>query len=278
MVADRSICTVMSRPAPVNRAAAPARTPKRRAAPGDTLEAVNGAKAVEAVVSSPVGFRSLLDIALPVGAPPENLMEQRAWAELRKLQLETERTVLELEAMRRVERDRAADPRAAHVYTFYSGVDAESVQQCMAELGTWSRRGPGSEITVIFNSPGGSVLDGLALFDYLHQLRAVGHLVTTMALGRAASMGAVLLQAGSRRVMGRNAFLLIHEVSHQSVGKVSEMEDSVGFTKRLQQRLLAILAERSTLNEREIQRRWARKEWWLDAEEALALGLADELL
>lgn len=236
------------------------------------------AEPVEAVVASITTYPAVLDVALPAGPPPENLMEQRAWAELRKLQLETERTVLELEMMRRAERDRAADPRAANVYTFYSAVEPESVQHCMAELGTWSRRGPGSELTVIFNSPGGSVLDGLALFDYLQQLRSIGHPVTTMALGRAASMGAVLLQAGSRRVIGRNAFLLIHEVSHHSVGKVSEMEDSVGFTKRLQKRLLAILSERSTLNEREIQRRWARKEWWLDAEEAVALGLADELL
>jgi ATP-dependent Clp protease protease subunit len=284
---------------PANRTNAPTRQarPKRKPAASDTSASgtaaaeasapdpaapdttvVQTAEAVVAAVETLGGFHSVLDVALPVGAPPENLLEQRAWAELRKLQLETERTVLELEAMRRNERDRAADPRAAHVYTFYASVDAESVQACMAELGTWSRRDPGAEITVIFNSPGGSVLDGLALFDYLRQLRSIGHPVTTMALGRAASMGAVLLQAGSRRVMGRNAFLLIHEVSHLSVGKVSEMEDSVGFTKRLQQRLLAILAERSTLGEREINRRWVRRDWWLDAEEAVALGLADELL
>jgi ATP-dependent Clp endopeptidase proteolytic subunit ClpP len=254
---------------PANRTTAPAQSKRR--APKVGLEAV----AAEVAVPE---FHSLLDIALPVGRPPENLAEQRAWAELRKLQLETERTLLELEAMRRSERDRAADPRAAHIYTFYASVDADTVQQCMAELGTWSRRDPGCELTVIFNSPGGSVLDGLALFDYLRQLRAIGHPVTTMALGRAASMGAVLLQAGSKRVMGRNAFLLIHEVSHLSVGKVSEMEDGVGFTKRLQQRLLAILAERSTLASREITRRWSRKDWWLDADEALAIGLADEIL
>ena len=254
-----------------------ARIPDNKTSAAPVRRRPTPAKA-EALPSPSLGFRNLLDVALPVGPPPENLMEQRAWAELRKLQLETERTVLELEMMRRNERDRAADPRAANVYTFYSAVDADSVQQCMAELGTWSRRGPGEEITVIFNSPGGSVLDGLALFDYLQQLKAVGHPVKTMALGRAASMGAVLLQAGTHRVIGRNAFLLIHEVSHQSVGKVSEMEDSVGFTKRLQQRLLAILAERSNLTEREIQRKWARKEWWVDAEEAVELGLADELL
>lgn len=260
----------MARSTPVNKTDAPAARPKRpRPQPVEP---------VEAVVTSITSYPALLDVSLPVGPPPETLLEQRAWAELRKLQLETERTVLELEGLRRAERDRAADPRAANVYTFYSAVEPESVQNCMAELGTWSRRGPGAELTVIFNSPGGSVLDGLALFDYLRQLRAAGHPVTTMALGRAASMGAVLLQAGSRRVIGRNAFLLIHEVSHHSVGKVSEMEDSVGFTKRLQKRLLAILAERSTLSDREIQRRWARKEWWVDAEEAVELGLADELL
>jgi len=253
--------------APANRTTAPANGKRR------TPTSKPAVPTVEVEVEA-------LEVALtpPVARGPESLAEQRAWAELRKLQLETERTLLELDAMRRNERDRAADARAAHVYTFYASVDADTVQQCMAELGTWSRRDPGCEITVIFNSPGGSVLDGLALFDYLRQLRSVGHPVTTMALGRAASMGAVLLQAGSKRVMGRNAFLLIHEVSHLSVGKVSEMEDGVGFTKRLQQRLLAILAERSTLADREINRRWSRKDWWLDAEEAVALGLADELL
>jgi ATP-dependent Clp protease protease subunit len=207
-----------------------------------------------------------------------SLLEQRSWTEFRKLQLDTERAELEVAAMRRNEQDVAADARAAHVYTFYSGVDADSVAQCMAELGTWSRRDPGCAITLIFNSAGGSVLDGLALYDYIRRLRSLGHHVTTLALGRAASMGAVLLQAGDTRIIGENAFLLVHEVSHLSVGKVSELEDSVEFTRRLQKRILSILASRSTLTEREIQRRWMRKEWWLDAEEAVGVGLADSVL
>src|SRR5687767_9929070 len=85
-------------------------------------------------------LRSLCAITLPMGPPPEELSEQRTWAELRKLQLETERTAIELEIMRRREVEAAADPSRAHVYTFYSGVDAESVRECMAELGLWSRR------------------------------------------------------------------------------------------------------------------------------------------
>jgi len=220
----------------------------------------------------------LLGVTLPLGSPPVALPDQRTWAEIRKLQLETERTILELGSLRRRERDAGADAAEAHVYTFYASVEAESVQQCMAELGQWSRREPGSPITVIFNSPGGSVLDGLALFDYLRRLRSIGHHVTTMALGRAASMGAVLLQAGDRRVIGENAFLLIHEVSNASTGKVSEMEDGVEFTRRLQKRLTTILSSRSNLSEAQIARRWARKEWWLDASEAVELGLADEVM
>ncbi|MDQ1397898.1 MAG: ATP-dependent Clp protease, protease subunit [Acidimicrobiaceae bacterium] len=221
---------------------------------------------------------ALCAITLPMGPPPEDLNEQRQWAEIRKLQLDTERSALELDILRRREVESAAEPARARVYTFYSSVDAESVRECMAELGQWSRRDPGSPITVVFNSPGGSVLDGLALFDYLRQLRAIGHHVTTVALGRAASMGAILLQAGDHRVVGENAFLLIHEVSHLSSGKVSELEDGVEFTRRLQRRLLAILASRSTLSEMQIGRRWARREWWLEADEAIGLGLADEVL
>jgi ATP-dependent Clp endopeptidase proteolytic subunit ClpP len=239
--------------------------------PRVTLEAVPP-------IGPPPSFDDPVSVHLPLGAPPQDLLDQRTWAEVRKLQIETERSLLELMSARRRELDLESDASRAHVYTFYAGVDQESVAQCMAELGHWSRRDPAAPITVIFNSPGGSVLDGLALFDYLRQLRKLGHEVTTVALGRAASMGAVLLQAGSKRVIGENAFLLIHEVSNNSVGKMSELEDGVDFTRRLQKRLLSILAERSTMTEAQIHRRWMRKEWWLDAAEAVEHGFADEIL
>lgn len=218
-----------------------------------------------------------LRVTLPLGDPPASLSEQRTWAEIRKLQLEAERLSLEIEALRRRERTAAADPAHHLHYTFYSGVTADSVQACIAELSVWSRRDPGEPITITFNSPGGSVLDGLALYDFLRQLRARGHHLTAVALGRAGSMGAVILQAGDLRVMGAHAFLLLHEVSNQSTGKTSEMEDGIAFTRRQQQHLRAILAERSTLEAAQIQRRWSRREWWLDAREALALGLVDSV-
>jgi ATP-dependent Clp endopeptidase proteolytic subunit ClpP len=148
----------------------------------------------------------------------------------------------------------------------------------MATLTSWSSKAPGAPLTIIFNSPGGAVHDGLALFDFLRHLRVAGHHLTTIALGRAASMGAVLLQAGDRRVIGSNAFVMLHEVSNGASGKVSEIDDSVELSKRLQKRLLTILADRSTLTVQQIQRKWTRRDWWLDAEEAVTLGFADGML
>ncbi len=218
-----------------------------------------------------------LDISLPTAPLPENLADQRQWAEVRKLQVDTERAAAELDAYRRREADTAAE-EGRRTYTFYARVDEESVRACMATLTSWSAKAPTAPLTIIFNSPGGAVHDGLALFDFLRHLRVSGHHLTTIALGRAASMGAVLLQAGDRRVIGANAFLMLHEVSNGASGKVSELSESVELSKRLQKRLLAILAEQSSLTVAQIQRKWSRRDWWLDAEETVALGFADAQL
>lgn len=218
----------------------------------------------------------LLDVVVPAAPLPDDLAGQRQWAELRKLQVDTERAAAELDEYRREVEHDLAEAERRH-YTFYARVEEESVQACMRTLTSWSARAPGASITVTFNSPGGSVHDGLALFDFLRHLRGEGHHLTTVALGRAASMGAVLLQAGDHRVVGANAFLMLHEVSSGSSGKVSELEESVELTKRLQKRLLVILSERSSMTMTSIQRRWSRRDWWLDAADAVELGFADEV-
>ena len=232
-------------------------------APADPLEPISSGRSAEIVV--------------PTAPLPENLTDQRQWAEVRKLQIDTERAAAELDAFRRREADTAAE-EGRRTYTFYSRVEEESVRACMATLTSWASKAPGAPLTVVFNSPGGAVHDGLALFDFLRHLRVTGHHLTTIALGRAASMGAVLLQAGDRRVIGANAFIMLHEVSNGASGKVSEIEESVELSKRLQKRLLAILADRSSLAEAQIQRKWSRRDWWLDAEETVALGFADDQL
>ena len=93
----------------------------------------------------------------------------------------------------------------------------------------------------------------------------------------AASMGGVLLQAGTRRIMAPQSSLLIHEAQFNTSGSFGQVEDQVDYVKKLQERILDILAERSTLSKRQIKTRWLRKNWWLMADEALELGFVDAI-
>lgn len=199
-------------------------------------------------------------------------------AETRRHHAEAQRAELETARLKREENYYNSTSGLARIYPFIGAVRTESVKDCMDVLGRWSRRDPGQPMTIVFNSPGGSVIDGLALYDFLEELKDVnGHHITTMARGMAASMGGILLQSGTTRVIGKNAFVLIHEVSSIGVGKTSEMEDELKFVKRLQERLLDILAERSTMNNRQIKQKWQRKDWWLSSKECIELGFADEI-
>jgi ATP-dependent Clp endopeptidase proteolytic subunit ClpP len=147
----------------------------------------------------------------------------------------------------------------------------------MRRLAIWHRLEPGSDIEIIFTSPGGDVISGLALFDYIQELRASGHKVTTKAQGYAASMASILLQAGDVRVMNAEAWLLIHEASFGAGGKLGEVEDTVEWVKKVSKRIKDIYAKRSSLTAPQIEQRWRRKDWWIDADEALKLGFCDEI-
>jgi len=208
----------------------------------------------------------------------QSLADQVAKAELAKLR--AEKRLLDIQIAHKTREDSlesSCSLENGH-YSFCTPVSGMAVLSCIHTTNQWVRRFPMSPITILINSPGGNLIDGLALFDHLKQLEASGTHVTTSCLGYAASMGAVLMQAGSHRVIGRNAYLMIHEVAYGTAGKTSEMEDDVNLMKRLQANTLSILAERSTLSERQIKARWARKDWWLNAEESLAAGFVDEIL
>lgn len=183
------------------------------------------------------------------------------------------------------ERERHADDYQDRTYRFLSGVEESSVKACIAKLDAWHRDDPACDMTIIFDSPGGAVIPGFHLFDHILGLRDDHH-VTTMTRGYAASMGGILLQAGDTRVMGRNAHLMIHEVSFGAQGKIGDVEDWVDFAKLLWNRALDIFAERCAtagdtatkrLSRRALDTRSRRKNWWIPADQALAFGLVDEV-
>ena len=204
--------------------------------------------------------------------------ESEKWrAQARKLVAEASITEIALLREQRRETEELAQNKYHHVYAFTDGIGSTSVSNCINQLTLWMRNDPGCPIDIIFKSPGGSVIDGMALFDFIQELRAKNHYVTTMALGWAASMAGILLQAGDKRVIGREAYVLIHEISSLAIGKIGEMEDELKFLKKIQGRILDIFSSRSHVSRAYFARGWKRKDWWLDSEECLKIGFVDEV-
>lgn len=199
-------------------------------------------------------------------------------AEARKAVAEAEGAELQYEAARDTWAEMHATDEYHRVYRFGESVSSGSVAKCMQTLARWVRLSDGPiDIELIFNSPGGSAVDGMALWDFLKSLQRDGHRITTVCRGMAASMAGILLQAGDVRVMGAESYLLIHEVSFGAGGKIGEVEDTTEFVNKMMDRIVAIFAQRSNMTARQIKARWKRKDWWMDSTEALALGFCDEV-
>lgn len=205
-------------------------------------------------------------------------------AEIKLLEMKTRRELaeaklaeIELAVAKDKERDRNVHPgRIRHLYV-NDAISGIRVDSWIDILQHWERRDPGEPIEITINSPGGSVLDGLALFDVILRLRRKGHHITTRGTGLIASMATILLQAGDERILDANSWFMIHEVSSGARGTVSEIEEQQAFTKRLNDRLMDILLERSSLTKRQIQARTKKRDEWLSADEAVELGFADRV-
>lgn len=198
-------------------------------------------------------------------------------ADLRYRQAIAEGAELDVKAKQRANANAEASEWENRTYLFFSGTSGDPIKKAIEDLSVMSRRFPGEPLTIVLNSPGGSVTQGLALYDHIRALSAKGHHITVVVRGMAASMGGILLQAGDERVVGPEAEVLIHAVSAATEGPLYTMEDSVDYFKRLWFKLSKILARRSTLTDVQIRRRAARKDWWFDAQTAVDLGFADRI-
>lgn len=195
---------------------------------------------------------------------------------------------IDLRQKQRIEQELLALDVYNYTYRFTSEVNEETVKTCIDKLTFWHRTNAECDIEIVFNSPGGSVFAGMDLFDFILELRRQGHYITTAARGMAASMGGILLQAGTKRIMGKEAYILIHEVSTWAGGKVGDLEDEVKFLQRMSERIVDIFAERAAeaadngtaekpISKAQLRTNWKRRDWWLDSTEALRLGIVDEL-
>lgn len=137
-----------------------------------------------------------------------------------------------------------------------------------------------SDIYFYINSPGGSVTDGLALFD---TMRAVPNDITTICVGSAASMGSFLLSAGTpgKRYSLPNSRLMFHQVmSGISPGtQYVDMEISVNETKKLYDKLNKYLSDFTggKISVEEMKKKTDR-DWWLSPEEAVQQKFIDKVI
>ena len=138
------------------------------------------------------------------------------------------------------------------------------------------RRESKGPLTIYINSPGGSVTDGLSMYD---TLKASGCEVTTVAMGLAASMGAFLLAAAGtkgKRWAHPNAEILIHQPLGGTSGQASDMKIHVQNILNVRDRLNRILAECTGQTVEKIEADTERDNI-MDAETALAYGLIDRI-
>ncbi|MFA6428572.1 MAG: ATP-dependent Clp protease proteolytic subunit [Candidatus Buchananbacteria bacterium] len=132
------------------------------------------------------------------------------------------------------------------------------------------------DIKLYINSPGGSVSAGLAIYDTIQHLKAD---VSTIGVGMASSMGAVLLSAGQKgkRFILPNSEVLIHQVMGGAEGQAKDVDISARHILKLKDRLNKILAKQTGQPLKKIENDTDR-DFWMTAEEAVKYGLVDYIV
>ncbi|MEO6740975.1 MAG: ATP-dependent Clp protease proteolytic subunit [Chthoniobacteraceae bacterium] len=132
------------------------------------------------------------------------------------------------------------------------------------------------DIHIYINSPGGSVTAGLAIYD---TMQFVTPDVNTYCIGMAASMGAVLLSAGTKgkRYALPNSDIMIHQVSGGAQGQASDVERTVEYMFKLKKRLIRILSHHSGQEEKKVHDD-SDRDYYMSAMEAKEYGLVDEVV
>ena len=138
--------------------------------------------------------------------------------------------------------------------------------------------GPGKEITFYMNTPGGSITAGMAVYD---TIKLISSPVTVIVTGMAASMGSILLSAPKkgRRLLLPHARVLIHQplISGRFIGPATDINIQAQEMEKLRAELNQILAEASGQPIEKIARD-SDRDFYLNAQEAIAYGLADKIV
>ncbi|TCO10619.1 ATP-dependent Clp endopeptidase proteolytic subunit ClpP [Natronoflexus pectinivorans] len=135
---------------------------------------------------------------------------------------------------------------------------------------------PTKDISIYFNTPGGSVYAGLGIYDTMQYISSD---VATICTGMAASMGAVLLTAGTKgkRSALKHSRIMIHQPMGGAQGQSVDIEITTREIVKLRKELYTIIAEHSGNTYKKIEKD-SDRDFWMTAEEAKAYGMIDDVL
>ena len=157
-------------------------------------------------------------------------------------------------------------------------VDTSTCHLLLTSLMALNDESPEEEITLYINSPGGDVYSGLGVFDYIRIMKAP---LTTVCIGTAASMGALLFLAGSKRLVMEHSQILIHDPSFgggDMAGlKPHELQKKVDDLKNVRDVTAGIIAEVTDKPLNQILK-MTKTDTYLSAQKAIELGLATGML
>ena len=155
-------------------------------------------------------------------------------------------------------------------------IDDTVANSVMAQLLFLESEDKNKEIKVYLNSPGGSVTAGMAIYDTMQYVKSP---VSTICIGIAASMAAVLLAAGtkSKRFILPNAEVLIHQVMGGAEGQAIDVDIRARHIIKVKDRLNKILAQHTSQTLKKIEHDTDR-DYFMSAEEALAYGIVDKII
>ncbi|MFC1843644.1 ATP-dependent Clp endopeptidase proteolytic subunit ClpP [Thermodesulfobacteriota bacterium] len=179
-------------------------------------------------------------------------------------------------------------PRGERAYDIYSrllkeriiflgtSVNDEIASLVIAQMLFLEAEDPDKDITFYVNSPGGGVTAGLAIYDTMQYVRCD---IATLCMGQAASMGALLLTAGTKgkRYALPNSRILIHQPMGGFQGQATDIDIHAQEILRMREDLNRILASHSGQNIRKI-RKDTDRDYFMNAEEAKKYGIIDKVL
>lgn len=145
-----------------------------------------------------------------------------------------------------------------------------------AELLYLDSSDPGKDIQIYINTPGGSVSAGLGIYDTMQYISCD---VATICTGMAASMGSVLLTAGTKgkRSALKHSRVMIHQPSGGFEGTAADIEIQAREVQKLKHELYSIIAEHSGTPIEKVEQD-SDRDFWMTADEAKDYGMIDEVL